>query len=117
MTVFMLTTLREDASTVWRPSADIYRAANGWIVKFDLAGVRTDDIHVHVGLRRLTISGVRRDSMVEEGGCSYYSMEISYSRFERTVDLPSEIRNPRIRTDYRDGILLVRITCGEEERS
>ena len=52
-------------------------------MKFDLAGVRPEDVMVTVRGRRVSVSGVRRDLMVEEG-CSYYSMEISYNRFERS---------------------------------
>ena len=34
-------------------------------------------------------AGVRRDSFLEEGS-SYYSMEISYNRFERSLDNAGE---------------------------
>ncbi len=44
-----------------------------------------------------------------EEGCNCYSMEISYNRFERRVDLPVELDGARIVLDYKDGILLVRI--------
>jgi HSP20 family molecular chaperone IbpA len=36
-------------------------------------------------------------------------MEISYSSFERSVDLPADPANDPVQTDYRDGMLLVRI--------
>jgi HSP20 family protein len=93
----------------WQPAADVYRTQWGWILKFDLAGVRMEDIHVHVGVRTVTVSGVRRDYMMEEG-CRYYSMEITYSRFERTIELPDDLNKAQFRLDYRDGILFVRIS-------
>jgi HSP20 family molecular chaperone IbpA len=37
-------------------------------------------------------------------------MEISYSRFERTIWLSGGIMPARVITDYRDGMLLVRVT-------
>jgi HSP20 family protein len=37
-------------------------------------------------------------------------MEIAYSHFERTVELPRELRQARISTEYRDGMLFVRLT-------
>jgi HSP20 family protein len=99
----------------WEPAVDVYRTSWGWILKFDLAGVRMEDVHVHVSKRQVTVSGVRRDYMVEEG-CRHYSMEISYSRFQRTIELPDDVNRENLRMDYRDGILLVRIrTKGNEQ--
>ena len=92
----------------WTPAVDIYRVANGWLIKFDLAGVRPNDIQLNVCGRRLTVSGRRGDWVVEESrSCCAYSMEITYSQFERTLELPSEIEQLEIQTEYRDGMLLV----------
>src|SRR5262245_42399710 len=66
----------------WQPATDVYRTRDGWLVKFDLAGVRPEDIHVTVSGRELTVVGVRRDFCLDEG-CYHYTMEITYSRFER----------------------------------
>jgi HSP20 family protein len=99
----------------WQPALDIYRAAGGWILKFDLAGVRIEDVHVHIGKRSVTVNGVRRDSMLEEAGCCHYSMEISYSRFERTIELPDNLDTAKFRLDYRDGILFVRISVRNDK--
>jgi HSP20 family protein len=94
----------------WRPSADIHRTATGWLVKFDLAGVRPDEIELRVSQRQLTISGVRRDWSISE--CQHsYSMEISYNRFQRTLDLPCDVQQAKTSMDYRDGMLLVRLQC------
>jgi HSP20 family protein len=93
---------------LWQPSADIYRTRNGWLLKFDLAGVRPEDVTVSVRGRRVSVSGVRRDFIAEEG-CSYYSMEISYNRFERSLEMPANLENARITLEARDGLLLVRM--------
>ncbi|MEX2261537.1 MAG: Hsp20/alpha crystallin family protein [Bryobacteraceae bacterium] len=97
------------AETWWQPYADVYRMRDGWLVKFELAGVRPEDIRVEVAGRRVHISGVRRDWVLEEGS-SHYCMEIAYNRFERMIDLPGVERISRAGIDYRDGILLVRLS-------
>jgi HSP20 family protein len=98
------------AQSYWQPSADIYRTDSGWLVKFDLAGVHPDEIELRLEQHGLTISGVRRDWMIAQ--CQHsYSMEISYNRFQRTVQLPCEIEHVRTSTEYRDGMLLVRLEC------
>jgi HSP20 family protein len=97
-----------EAPPVWRPLVDVYRTRDGWLLKFDLAGVRLEDVTVSVGGRRVSVSGNRRDTVIEEGA-SYYSMEISYSRFERIIEMPVTLEHARITLEARDGILLVRM--------
>jgi HSP20 family protein len=100
--------------TAWEPSADVYRTQKGWLLKFDLAGVHPEDVTVTVSGRRVTVSGVRRDKIVEEG-CSFYTMEISYCRFERSLEMPVNLANAGVSVEARDGLLLVRmITEGNE---
>jgi HSP20 family protein len=93
----------------WTPPVDVYRKGKcGWLLKFDLAGVRPEDVRVRVGQSRVTVSGVRRDWVVEQG-YSYHSMEISYNRFERTVELPGDLSGAEYSLEARDGLLLVRV--------
>ncbi len=92
----------------WEPPVDIYRGPSQWLVKVDLAGVRPEDVEIRVQGCRLTIRGIRRDFSVREGHKAY-SMEIAYSRFERTIELPCDLDKFQIRTDYRDGMYLLEI--------
>jgi HSP20 family protein len=107
--VFLFAAPRAAAQTCWQPLVDIYRTRRGWLLKFDLAGVRMDDVSVQVQGSRVTVSGVRRDWLVEEDA-SYYSMEIAYNRFERTVELPYSFDNPDVSLEGRDGLLIIRVT-------
>ena len=93
----------------WQPSVDIYRAGAAWLVKFDLAGVRKEDIEVTLDTSKLIVRGVRRDLTILEGQQAY-SMEIEYNQFERTVELPINVETSRFASDYRDGMFLVSIT-------
>jgi len=100
--------------TPWQPSADVHRTRDGWLLKFDLAGVQIEDVMVSVQGRRVFVTGIRRDSFVEEGS-SYYSMEICYNRFERSLEMPANLETARVTIAARDGLLLVRmITEGNE---
>lgn len=101
------------AETHWRPFADIYRTPSGWLIKYDLAGVKLEDVEVTVKGSEITVSGFRRDWKLEEGS-THYSMEISYNRFERTIDLPCELDGARVAIEGRDGLLLVRLICQGE---
>jgi HSP20 family protein len=98
----------ELAAAPWQPPADVYQTADGWLIKLDVAGVRPEDVKVSLTGRRLKIQGARRDTSVEQG-CRSYRMEIAYSHFERSVELPCHFDAVEVTTEYRDGMLLVRI--------
>src|SRR5690349_20645826 len=95
-------------SGVWRPLIDIYRTRSGWLLKCDLAGVLPEDVKLTLAGSRLTIRGVRKDCCIEEG-CCHYRMEISYSRFERTIELPATVEPAQLSAEFWHGFLLVRI--------
>jgi HSP20 family protein len=92
----------------WQPSVDVYRTRAGWLVKCELAGVRPEDITVAIDGPRLTVQGTRRDWFTEED-CHCYRMEIFYSHFERTIELPTNLEQARVSTEHQHGLLLVRI--------
>ncbi|MFN3324420.1 MAG: Hsp20/alpha crystallin family protein [Bryobacteraceae bacterium] len=97
------------SESAWRPAVDVYSTrAGGWVLKFELPGVRPQDVAVAVQGCRVSVSGVRRDWLVEEG-CEYQSMEIAYDRFERAVELPYELDSVTWTLEFRHGLLLVRL--------
>ncbi len=91
---------------LWNPAADVYKSANGWIVKVDLAGVCSDELEIDLRDSLLTIRGCRRDTHIHDG-CVYQQMEITYSRFEKSIQFPAPIEGASIRRDYKDGFLII----------
>ncbi len=98
---------------VWRPDADVYKSSDGWIVKVDLAGVQADDLKIEIEGRTLTISGCRRDTFFGEG-VRYHQLEITYSRFEKTLTFPCSIDGASLLRDYRDGLLILHLRSEED---
>lgn len=92
----------------WQPAADIYRTRFGWLVKLDLAGVRPGDVELIAHGNLLTVRGHRRDCSLEEG-CHCYRLEITYDRFERTLELPCNLDDAHVTAEHHEGMLLVRI--------
>lgn len=93
---------------LWNPPADVYGAQGGWIVKLDLAGICSDELQIEIRNKLLIIRGCRRDTHYREGFICQ-QMEITYSRFEKTIEFPSPIEGAAIRQDYRDGFLIINV--------
>ena len=78
----------------WQPRVDVYQTNWGWILKFDLAGVRLEDVHVHVSKRAVTVSGIRRDYMVEEAVATT-RWRSPTAGSARSVELPDDLTGAR----------------------
>lgn len=74
-----------DTHAEWLPSADIYRMTDGWLVKVELAGVRSDELQLLTEGCELVLSGRRRDWIIEHGR-QCHSMEIAYSSPLKNAD-------------------------------
>jgi HSP20 family protein len=98
---------------LWKPAADVYRTSDGWLAKFELAGVRPNDIQVEIRGRKLGVRGIRRDWIIERGH-HYHMLEIAYSEFERCLEFPVELDEAEISTEYQEGMFLVRIAIREK---
>jgi HSP20 family protein len=112
---FFVPTVAAHPRAVWQPAADVYRCEQGWLVKFDLAGVRPEEIEIQARGAKLVVSGTRRDWCITSHQHAH-SMEIAYSYFERSVELPEELSGAEIRSEYQDGMLLVHVVQRRENR-
>jgi HSP20 family protein len=101
---------RRTSGPLWQPAVDIYKCAEGWKIKFDLAGVTPDDVQVLIADDKLIVRGVRRDSVITQGW-SYYQLEITYSRFERILKLPCDLSQAQIRSECIEGWFLLHLDC------
>lgn len=98
---------------LWYPAADVYQSPEGWVVKIELAGVSPEDIEIDIQGNTLYIAGCRRDKTCSHG-VSYHQMEITYSRFEKTLRFPASIDGARIEHNFDNGLLLIRLRKGEK---
>ena len=104
---------KKPSGRLWCPAADVYRTRYGWIVKVDLAGISADDLQITMHGSTLELRGLRRDSSYAEG-ITYQQLEITYSRFEKRIQFPTPIEKATLERDYRDGLLVLKLTEGED---
>ena len=105
---------KRPSGKLWYPAADVYRSAEGWVVKIELAGVSTEDLEIEIQGDTLYIAGIRRDTTCSHN-VSYHQMEITYSRFEKTLRFPASIDGARIEHNFDNGLLIIRLRKAEEK--
>jgi HSP20 family protein len=109
---FLGSSKKFQSGQLWYPAADVYQTADGWIVKVELAGVSVEDVEIDIQGNVLHIAGCRKDRSCGVG-MAYHQMEITYSRFEKTLQFPAAIEGARIEHNFDNGLLIISLWKGE----
>ena len=112
------TYLRDDevARGSWVPPVDIFETDDHTLVlKAELPDIPRDQIHVTVENNTLTLRGEKKvTNEVKED--KFRRVERSYGVFSRSFTLPNTVDGSKVKADYRDGVLTVRLPYREEAK-
>ena len=97
------------------PLVDLYEKGNKVIVRAELPGIKPEEVDLSVDGNLLTIRGEKKqENEVKEK--DYYRLERSYGSFQRTVELPAQVKADEARATYKDGVLEIELTKTEEAK-
>jgi HSP20 family protein len=103
------------AERSWVPAVDVWETEGELVYAFDLPGVAKDKISVELEDGALSVSAEReRTDEVEDE--RFYRFERRFGTFARTVGVPQGVDEGKIRADYRDGVLEVRVPKPEQPK-
>lgn len=102
----------KSSGRLWYPAADVYETRTGWIVKVELAGISVEDIEIEITGDTLYVAGTRRDTTCCDG-VHHHQLEITYSRFEKTLRFPRAVDGAMLEYDYKDGLLIVQLRAAK----
>jgi HSP20 family protein len=103
------------ASQRWVPEMDLVETEDHYLLKADLPGMKQDDVAIEWGDGTLTISG-ERNPEYERKEKGFFRLERSFGKFSRSLTLPEGIDPDKIRAEFHDGVLEVRIPKPEERK-
>lgn len=83
---------------------DIYEEGNNIVLKASIPGLKPEDIKVEVRGDVLRISGEAKKEE-EKKERNYYLREHRYTRFERSVTLPSDVLADKAEAVFENGVL------------
>jgi HSP20 family protein len=101
-----------------RPSAmpmDAYREGDQYVVEFDVPGVSTDAIDIHVERNMLIVKAERRPAKRGENA-QLELAERPLGVFSRQITLADSLDTERIEADYEAGVLTLRIPIAERAK-
>lgn len=98
------------------PMCDLSETDGEVQVKFDLPGLKADEIEIQLSNNVLTVSGERREEK-EERGRTYHRLERRFGTFSRSLTLPCAVAEDRVDAKYQDGELTVTIQKSEEAKA
>jgi HSP20 family protein len=90
------------------PPMDIYETEDHLVVVLEIAGMKTEDIHVTFDKDILSISGFRKEPS-SPPKTRLHQMEIDYGRFQRTIRIPFPLRSDDFKASYRQGFLVITV--------
>jgi HSP20 family protein len=99
---------KELAMTDWSPSVDIVETAEDFQVKAELPDVKKEDVKVNVSDGLLRIEGERKFDK-EDKTKKYHRVERFYGSFMRSFSLPAGVEADKVRAEFKDGLLTVRL--------
>ena len=102
-------------STGVYPPLNVFRTADGAVIRAELPGVRPEDISVTVEGRQLTIAGERRPAEPDKRG--YHRRERAWGKFSRSVRLPEDLDLGRVEAQCRHGVLTLRVPIAEAAKA
>lgn len=100
----------------WLPSMNVSETDGEIAVRAELPGMEAKDIDLNVSGDVLSIRGEKKDEE-EKKEKDYYSRESYYGAFQRSIRLPSEVQSDKVKANFKNGVLDIRLPKSEETRS
>ncbi len=85
---------------------DVHQTANDIIIRAFVAGVRPDELNISINRDMVEIEGVRSERE-QISSLDYFSQELFWGSFSRTVLLPQEIDVEASSAKDKDGLLTI----------
>ncbi len=98
------------------PAVDITEEKDTLVVRAELAGVKSDDVHIELESNILTLRGEKKGEHTESKD-GVHRVERWYGSFARQFVLPKGVEADKIEAAMKDGVLTVRIPKKAEPKT
>jgi len=102
-------------SRTWTPGCNIYETRESYIILVDLAGVKKEELEIHVNSRGVLLRGEREEPAPSDAELCH-QLEIPAGLFERQIPLPGAVTPERTAVSYDKGWLEIRLAKPESRK-
>ncbi|MDX1402608.1 MAG: Hsp20/alpha crystallin family protein [Kiloniellales bacterium] len=96
------------------PPINVFRQGDDFVIVTELPGVHREDIDIQVHGDRVRISG-KKEIQYEENSSLHRRERVS-GNFDRTIAVPTDIETDKVKAEYRDGVLLLKLPRAERDK-
>ena len=96
-------------------AVDVYQTPAEIVVQTFVAGVRPDDLELSIARDIITIRGKREESRTIDED-NYFSKELYWGRFSRTISLPAEVEPEEVEATEKHGLLTIKLQKVDKEK-
>ncbi|MFA6105792.1 MAG: Hsp20/alpha crystallin family protein [Patescibacteria group bacterium] len=96
-------------------SVDVLETETDLVVIATMAGTRPEDIFLHLHNDFLTIRGSRSPNLNEP--VHFFYEECYWGKFSRTIVLPVDVNGDIAKSEYRNGVLTIRLPKASARQS
>ena len=98
----------EEESDEGQLTVDVYQTANDIVIKTMIAGVKPEDLDISITRDMVTIKGSREETREANDG-DYFTRELYWGSFSRTILLPQEIEVEAAEALEKHGLLVIKL--------
>jgi HSP20 family protein len=96
------------------PAINLYDQGVATVMVAEIPGLKAEDLDVTILYDTVTLKG-KREREADEGSRHYRRERVS-GEFARTITLPNAVDPDKVKADYADGVLTVRMEKAQETR-
>jgi HSP20 family protein len=97
-------------------SCEVSEDKSSYTMKFDMPGIKKEDLKIEVDGNVLTVSAERKEEKKSDSKKSHYS-EISYGSYMRSFTLPSPLDEKKVDAKFENGVLTLAIPKSEASKA
>jgi len=113
--VFGETSLARTFTEEWSPRVDLSETKDSFVVKAEIPGMDPKDVNVNISGNVLTIKGEKKKEAEEKDEQRHY-VERYYGSFQRSFQLPANVKTDKIEATFDKGVLNITLPKTEEAK-
>ncbi len=96
-------------------TVDVYQTPTEMVIQTMVAGVKPEDLEISVARDTISIRGQREEARTIDEE-NYFSKELYWGKFSRTISLPAEVEPEEVEATERHGLLTIKIKKVDKEK-